>query len=108
MIQSNTMHHPKLGLMGRMRAQESYIDTSTAQVTAQGLFGSFSFPGLKKLKGGDSWIHSTAQRKEHSRTEFGKKFREKVWRISKWCLCFFWVTYIPKSSTTSQQINQPT
>jgi len=35
-----------------MRAQESYIDTFTAQVAAPGLFGGFSFHGLKKLKGG--------------------------------------------------------
>jgi len=59
-----------------MRAQESYIDTSTAQVTAPGLFEGLSFRGLKELKGGDSWIHSTAQRKEHSKTEFGKKNSE--------------------------------
>jgi len=51
LIQSNTTHCTKLGLM---RAQESYVDTSTAQVTAPGLFGGFSFRGLKKLKGGDS------------------------------------------------------
>jgi len=51
LIQSNTTHCAKLGLM---RAQERYIDTSTAQVTAPGLFGGFSFRGLKKLKGGDS------------------------------------------------------
>jgi len=60
-----------------MRAQESYIDTSTAQVTAPGLFGGFSFRGLKKLKGGDSWIHSIAKKKEHSKTEFGKKNSEE-------------------------------
>jgi len=48
-----------------MRVQESYIDTFTAQVPAPGLFGGFSFHGLKKLKVGDSSIHSTAQRKEH-------------------------------------------
>jgi len=36
-----------------MRVQESYIDTFTAQVAA-GLFGGFSFHGLKKLKVGDS------------------------------------------------------
>jgi len=59
-----------------MKVQESYIDTSTAQSTAQGLFGGFSFRCLKKLKGGDSWIHSTAQRKEHSKTEFEKKNSE--------------------------------
>jgi len=58
--------------------QESYIDTFTAQVAAPGLFGGFSFHGLKKLKEGDSWIHSAAQRKEHSKTEFEKReFWEK-------------------------------
>jgi len=70
LMQSNTTNCAKLGLV---TAQRSYIDTSTAQVTAPGLFGGFSFRGLKKLKGGDSWIHSTAQRKEHSKKEFGKK-----------------------------------
>jgi len=35
-----------------MRVQKSYIDTFTAQVTAAGLFGGFSFYGLKKLKVG--------------------------------------------------------
>jgi len=70
LIQSNATHCAKLGLM---RVQKSYMDASSAQVTAQGLFGGFSFCGLKKQKGGDSWIHSTAQRKEHSKTEFGKK-----------------------------------
>ena len=44
------MHCDKLGLMG---VQKSYIDASSAQVTAPGLFGGFSFRGLKKLKGGD-------------------------------------------------------
>ena len=48
LIQSVATHCAKLGLM---RAQESYIDTSTAQVTAPGLFRGFSFRGLKKLKG---------------------------------------------------------
>jgi len=60
-----------------MRAQESYVDTSTAQVTAPGLCGDFSFRDLKKLRSGDLWIHSTAQRKEHSKTEFEKKNSEK-------------------------------
>jgi len=50
-IQRKTMHHAKLGLMG---VQKSYIDASSAQVTAPGLFAGFSFRGLKKLKGGDS------------------------------------------------------
>jgi len=51
LIQSNTTHCAKLGLM---EAQESYIDTSAAQVAAPGLFGGFSFHGLKKLKVGES------------------------------------------------------
>ena len=72
LIQSKTTHCAKLGLMG---VQKSYIDASSAQVTAPGLFGGFSFCGLKNLKG---WIHeSTAQRKEHSKTEFGKKNSEE-------------------------------
>jgi len=59
-----------------MEVQESYIDTFTAQSTAPGLFGGFSFRCLKKLEEGDSWILSTAQRKEHSKTEFEKKNSE--------------------------------
>jgi len=51
LIQSNTTHCTKLGLM---KAQESYIDTITAQSTAPGLFGGFSFRCLKNLKGGES------------------------------------------------------
>jgi len=39
-IQSNTTHCAKLGLM---KAQESYIETFTAQSTTPGLFGGFSF-----------------------------------------------------------------
>jgi len=50
--------------------QESYIDTFTAQVAAPGLFGGFSFYGLKKLK---VWILSTAVEKEHSKKEFEKR-----------------------------------
>jgi len=49
--QSNTTHCAKLGLT---RVQKSYIVASSAQVTAPGRFGGFSFRGLKKLKGGDS------------------------------------------------------
>jgi len=56
-----------------MRVQESYIDTFTAQVAAPGLFGGFSFHGLKKLKVGGFMIHSTAQSKEHRKTEFEKR-----------------------------------
>jgi len=51
LIQSNTTHCAKLGLM---RVQKSYIVASSAQVTAPGLFGGFYFRGLKKLKEGDS------------------------------------------------------
>ena len=47
LIQSNTTNCAKLGLM---RVQKSYIVSSSAQVTAPGLFGDFSFRGLKKLK----------------------------------------------------------
>ena len=51
LIQSKTTHHAKAGLMG---VQKRYIHASSAQVTALGLFGGFSFCGLKKLKRGDS------------------------------------------------------
>ena len=44
LIQSNTTHCAELG---KMTAQRSYIDTSTAQVTTPGLFGGFSFRGLR-------------------------------------------------------------
>jgi len=56
-----------------MWVQKRYIYASSAEVTAPGLNGGFFFRGLKKLKSRDSWIHSTAQRKEHSKTEFRKK-----------------------------------
>ena len=49
-IQRKTTNCAKMGLM---TVQRSYTDTCTAQVTAPGLFGGFSFRGLKKLKGGD-------------------------------------------------------
>ena len=80
LIQSNTTYCAKLGLM---KAQDSYIDTSTTQSTAPGLFGGFSFRCSKKLKGGDSWIHSTAQRKEHSETELEKKNSKNEFGESK-------------------------
>ena len=70
LIQSKTTNCAKMGFM---TVQRSYTDTCTAQGTTPSLFGGFSFRGLKKPKGGNSWIHSTAQRKEHSKTEFGKK-----------------------------------
>ena len=72
LIQSKTTHCAKLGLM---RVQKSYIDASSTQVTVPGLFGGFSVRGLKKLRGGI--YESTAQRKEHSKTEFGKKNFER-------------------------------
>jgi len=49
--------------------QESYIDTFTAKVAAPGLFGSFSFHGLKKLKVGGGFHESTPQPRG-SKTEF--------------------------------------
>ena len=64
-----------------MRVQKSYIEGSSAQVTAPGLFRGFSFRGFEELKEGDSWINTTAQRKEpgkeQSKTEFGKKNSEE-------------------------------
>jgi len=36
--------------------QNSYIDAASAQVFAPGLFGGFSFRGLKKLKGGQNTV----------------------------------------------------
>jgi len=77
LIQSKTTNCAKMGFM---TAQRSYTDTWTAQVTAPGLFGGFSLRDLKKLKGWNSWIHSTAQRKEHSKTELGKKNSENEFR----------------------------
>jgi len=46
-----------------MRAQESYINTSTAQVAAPGLFGGFPIRGLKNWRGGirDSTPQPTPQ-----------------------------------------------
>jgi len=54
-----------------MRAQKSYIDTSSAQVTA--LWVLF-LSGFEKTERGDSSFHF----KEHSKTEFGRRIREKV------------------------------
>jgi len=51
LIQNNTTHCAKLGVM---RSQNFCINASSAQVTAPGLFGGFSFRGLAKAKGGDS------------------------------------------------------
>jgi len=51
LIQRNTTHCAKLRIN---RVQENYIDTFTAHVAAPGLFGGFSFHGLKKLKVGAS------------------------------------------------------
>jgi len=51
LIQNKTTN---CAMMGFMTAQRSYTDTGIAQVTAPGLFGGFSFRGLKKLKWGNS------------------------------------------------------
>ena len=61
LIQSNTTHCAKLMLM---KVQDSYIDNSTAQSTAKGLFGGFSFRCLKKLNGEDLMnpLHSREER----------------------------------------------
>jgi len=61
LIQSNTTHCAKLMLM---KVQESYIDTSTAQSTAQGLFGGFSFRCFKKPEVGGFMnpLHSPEER----------------------------------------------
>ena len=56
LIQSNTTHCAKLGLL---RVQESDNDTFTAQVAAPSLFGGFSFHGLKKLKYGSDLSENT-------------------------------------------------
>jgi len=84
LIQCNAIDCAKLGLMC---VQKWYIDASSAQVTVPGLNGGFFFRGLKKLKWGDSWIHSTAQRKEHSKTEFDKKYPEIEFGESE---TFYW------------------
>jgi len=61
LIQSDKMHCVNLEFM---RLQKSYIDTFIAQVVAPGLFGGFSFRGLKKLKGGGFMnpLHSPEER----------------------------------------------
>ena len=48
LIQSNTTHCANS--VGFIWLQKGYIDTFTAQVAAPGLFGGFSFRGLKKRK----------------------------------------------------------
>ena len=65
---SNTTHCAKLGLM---RVHESYIDTFTAQVATPGLFGGFSFHGLKKVKVGGFMnpLHSPEETNQKERTQ---------------------------------------
>ena len=70
LIQSITTHCAKFGLM---RLRESYIDSFTAQLAAPGLFGGFSFRGLKKVKGGGFMNPLHSPIKEHSKTEFEKR-----------------------------------
>ena len=65
-----------------MRVQESYIDTFIAQVAGPGLFGGFSFHGLKNQKVVDSRVRPTAQRKEHNKKGIEKdRVLGKVRRI---------------------------
>ena len=68
MIQSNSAHCAKRGLV---RVPNSYIDAASAQVFAPGLFGGFSFRGLKKLKGGQNTV------KRNSKRESSKKNLEE-------------------------------
>jgi len=83
LIQSNTMHCAKFGLM---KAQESYIDTSTAQSTAPGLFGGFSFRCLKKLREG---IHEfTPQTRGKNTVKRNSKRRIPRMSSENWILFF--------------------
>jgi len=61
LIQSNTTHCAKLGLM---RVQKSYIDASSAQVTAPGLFGGLLLSRSEKTEGGGFMnpLHSPEER----------------------------------------------
>jgi len=54
-----------------MRVHESYIDTFTAQVATPGLFGGFSFHGLKKVKVGGFMnpLHSPEETNQKERTQ---------------------------------------
>ena len=69
LIQSNSAHCAKRGLV---RVENSYIDAASAQVFAPGLFGGFSFRGLKRLKGGDSWKNTVERnsKRENSESEY--------------------------------------
>ena len=75
LIQSNTTHCAKLGLK---RAQKSYVDASSAQVTAPGLFGGISFRGFEKLKGGINTPQPSAKKtvKRNSETRIPRKSSE--------------------------------
>jgi hypothetical protein len=95
-IQSNITHCDRAKLWLE-RAQESYIHTFTASVTARSLFWGLFFRGSKNLKAWASRFHSTANSEEHSKAEFGKKFerlQHKVqeqtlmarrWSKAVWC-----------------------
>ena len=61
LIQCNTIDCAKLRLMW---VQKRHIDASSAQVTAPGLNGGFSFRGLKKLKAGEGMVTERPRTKE--------------------------------------------
>ena len=71
MIQSNSANCAKRGLV---RVQNSYIDAASAQVFAPGLFGGFSFRGLKKLKGGQNTVKRNLRSEDFARTLRSESF----------------------------------
>jgi len=77
LIQNNSAHCAKLGLV---RVQNSCIDAASAHVFAPGLFGGFSFRGLKKLKGSQNTVKRNPKREsskkilEESESFAGSKF----------------------------------
>ena len=119
LIQNNTTHCAKLGLR---RVQKSYIVASSAQVTAPGLFGGFSFRGLKKLKGGihestphprgkntvkrNSKIESSRKSSEESETLYRSKFSRAtgVRRLSQKSIKFKHNNFANKCRSTQYSV----
>jgi len=71
LIHSNSARCAKLGLV---RVQNSYIDAASAQVFAPGLFGGFSFRGLKKLKGVQNTVKRNLRSEDFARTLRSESF----------------------------------
>ena len=71
LIQNNSAHCAKLGLV---RVQNSCIDAASAHVFAPGLFGGFSFRGLKKLKGGQNTVKRNLRSEDFARTLRSESF----------------------------------